>query len=933
MTKYDVFISYSHQSDQALATALQSQMQRYASPWYRARSLRVFRDDTDLSSAGGLSASIQAALQASRWFVLVASPTAATSPWVAQEVEWWLNTHGPSTILIALAGGEIAWSGRDFDWERTTALPPVLAGRFTDEPLWADLREFQSRDGGKTLVAPLGDAVAGLVAPVRGMEKAELVGEHVRHRRRTRQVVSAAVATLVVLLGIAVQQGIVATQQRDRAEAQARLATARQLASLAQSLAPTRLDLAQLFAIEAVRMDPSPQTRAALALVSSSSPHLRRFLPAGGVVSALAAAADGSTVVAGTEAGVVRRWSTGPTADGPTADGQDTLRFDRAVVGVAVSRDGSTVLASDGQQAIVWSDGSAQPLALPEGTGAEAVAVSPSGRFLAVCAVGSDLTAMLVLYDQVSGGSRSSSGCGHRLAVPSEQEIVVSSWEYWSRLSLPDLAPVETGRVGYPINNYEESIAASGDYVGYASSGVIRVWPTSPDTDFLEADIRSQYQLGNVSHPEAFAIAADARRMAVAASGTIFVVTPDGNADLGPAIVTLDGITAVNTDLLRFVGDNDHLVSASGDQVVLWDLTQYGRTAHLLPISLGRSCNACRSAWTSVAPDGRAVAVVGDSILGVSALVVDADGREEVIPTGEQTLGPAVWLDGGRLLFPTMPGGGGLILDGGRQAFDRWDGETSDFDTLVAAAVSDDGSTVTMVATTGKTVVRAAATGEVLATHAGPDHFKTSTQDRTGLASISPDGTKVVLTGILPTSDVYRQPAFVLDLATGTWREVPDGAVADVAFAGPHLLIRRPDGAIEIWDQSATRMQRTLPGGRAFVAGLAVSAAGTLVAQQLTDGSVTVTDLDTGTVVGSFQLPTTTEWVGHTGLGLSADGSTLVTVLEPEQFDNPGTAIVWDLSDAGRIERACATVGRDLTTEEWQHHVGGETPTSLACRR
>ena len=83
---------------------------------------------------------------------------------------------------------------------------------------------------------------------------------------------------------------------------------------------------------------------------------------------------------------------------------------------------------------------------------------------------------------------------------------MVSSWEYWSRLSPPDLAPVETGAGGYPINNYEETIAASGT-CRLRACGVIRVWPTSPDTDFLEANIRSQYQLGNVSHPEAFTIA------------------------------------------------------------------------------------------------------------------------------------------------------------------------------------------------------------------------------------------------------------------------------------------------------------------------------------------------------------------------------------------------------------------------------------------
>ena len=49
-TRYDAFISYSHDADPQIASALQSALHRFAKPWYRLRSLRVFRDNASLSA-------------------------------------------------------------------------------------------------------------------------------------------------------------------------------------------------------------------------------------------------------------------------------------------------------------------------------------------------------------------------------------------------------------------------------------------------------------------------------------------------------------------------------------------------------------------------------------------------------------------------------------------------------------------------------------------------------------------------------------------------------------------------------------------------------------------------------------------------------------------------------------------------------------------
>ena len=240
--RYDAFISYSHDADPQLASALQSALQRFAKPWYRLRSLKVFRDDASLSANPALWDSIVDALQASRTFVLLASPQAKESRWVAREAEWWREHKPGGQVLLVLIDGEIVWDEQadDFDWERTNALPRTLAGAFAEEPRWIDLR--WGRDAGDlSLRNPqFRDAVAEVGAPLHGRPKDELVGEDVRQHRRALRLARGAVATLSILLLAAVASGLLALNQRnsareerDRAEEQTRIATSRLLATQA----------------------------------------------------------------------------------------------------------------------------------------------------------------------------------------------------------------------------------------------------------------------------------------------------------------------------------------------------------------------------------------------------------------------------------------------------------------------------------------------------------------------------------------------------------------------------------------------------------------------------------------------------------------------------------------------------------------------------
>ena len=102
---------------------------------------------TSLSATPGLWPSIEHALANSRFLILLASPQAAASPWVAKEVAYWLEHKGADTLLIGVTEGTLSWDNAsgDFAWHDGMPLPAGLKGRFPGEPRWVDLHAY--RDG------------------------------------------------------------------------------------------------------------------------------------------------------------------------------------------------------------------------------------------------------------------------------------------------------------------------------------------------------------------------------------------------------------------------------------------------------------------------------------------------------------------------------------------------------------------------------------------------------------------------------------------------------------------------------------------------------------------------------------------------------------------------------------------------------------------
>jgi WD40 repeat protein len=437
---YDAFISYSHAADQRLAPRLQSALHGFAKPWYRLRAMHTFRDKTNLAATPQLWGSIQAALDDARYFILLASPEAAASPWVRQEVERWLATKGPQRLLIVITGGALVWdpaAGR-FDDAATTALPPTLLTAFAEEPLHVDLSWAQHASQVSRRDGRFAEAVAQLAATVRGRPLDELAGEDVRQHRIVRATAATAVAGLVLLtiastIGgyLAVQARQEAQAQRDQATRERNIAQSRLLASDAERTAairPNKQVEAARLALEALNRHPTVRANEVLRRLAgglllpygahradddqrpmdfSADGTVQAMVETSTILRILDAASGARLATITRDAPTqhqIRPWT---SADAPVlttfgahvvwreGDGWLSVWDTRSGQRVGRHREGPFVLSPDGRHIAIWPDGvlSLTTLLAPRGAlpllrdvpavrDGQVVAFSPDGRLL-----------------------------------------------------------------------------------------------------------------------------------------------------------------------------------------------------------------------------------------------------------------------------------------------------------------------------------------------------------------------------------------------------------------------------------------------------------------------------------------------------------------------------------------------------------------------
>lgn len=215
---FRAFVSYSH-ADSAFAARLQRRLEAYRLPRRLADRVEplpgqaqgrigpVFRDRADLSAARDLSAAVREGIAQSSALVVVASPDAARSQWVAREIDLFRELHPEAPILVALARGESA-----------EAVPEALrAGGL--HPLAAD---FRDGGDGKRL------AFLKIVAGLADLPLDALVQRDAQRQVRRVMGVTAAAAALVVIMALLLMLALRAQQEaeRQRTEAEHRRADA-----------------------------------------------------------------------------------------------------------------------------------------------------------------------------------------------------------------------------------------------------------------------------------------------------------------------------------------------------------------------------------------------------------------------------------------------------------------------------------------------------------------------------------------------------------------------------------------------------------------------------------------------------------------------------------------------------------------------------------
>jgi WD40 repeat protein len=359
--QHDAFISYSHGVDGVLAADFERGLERLAKPTFRLRAMDVFRDKSSLAAAPGLWSGIESHLSASRWFLLMASPGSAASPWCNKEIEWWLDNREASAILFILTDGEIEWDAAagDFDWTRTTAIPEIFRGRFKEEPLYVDLRWARDKPTAAVSDRRFREAVLDVAAPIRDVPKDQLDGDDVRQLRRTRLLARAGVMTITVVAAVAVWQAVEATRQRHVAEMQRDTALSRQLASVASEVRVQQPRLSLQLAAQAIASRPTAEAATSLLRVLHAAP-FERMIDLPQSLWTLAVSSDEQWVVVGDgDHGTQLIHVTSGEATRLVPE-DDRVRSvgSKGTLAVAVSPDATSIASGGFDQAItLWTDG------------------------------------------------------------------------------------------------------------------------------------------------------------------------------------------------------------------------------------------------------------------------------------------------------------------------------------------------------------------------------------------------------------------------------------------------------------------------------------------------------------------------------------------------------------------------------------------------
>lgn len=900
--RFDAFISYSHAADGRLAPAVQSGLQRLARPVFQRRALHVFRDETGLSTNPHLWGSIESALDASEWFVLLCSPESATSEWVNREVATWLERKPLDHLLVVVTDGSLSFrADGSVDDDVTTCLPRSLVDVLTGEPRWLDLRwarddaQLDLRNG------RFRAAIADLAAPIHGIAKDDLESEDVRQQRRARRLAGVGVAAVAALAVVSLIAALVAFDQRARADAEAVRATAKGLAAQATGLASTDLDLSLLLAAEGHRLDPSLETESGLLAALESArlvDSLATPIPAG--IADITMTPDGSTLFVLSSDGSIVPFdpSTLEPIGPPIVEG---IVEPWAVV---VNNDGSRLGYAGGDGAGVVDIASGEPVANGLGDGPVSVELAPSGRRAVVSGVA---MATIQVVDLDTGGvTHEIPTDGEDFAVMLNDSRIAVQTLGGTQLSFHDLLPdggtepvseLETVPGGGFALSPDGSVLVAGGLSGTAAL---------IDTETLSTrgpEIRTRG-----SRTGTFAFSADGSLVVLSSDDGSALIVDAESADTVAELTGLSGTIAT-----EFTGPDRLLsVSLTDGSSATWTLQH-------------------RPAIGSAVPIGKGGIVAMRLVDDVDTTVIAYEDRIEIAPSDDVTAPSLVREFGPLIRAMDVAESAGLVavyaleIDLEAEEVVERRVYVMELDTFEDVAVvtlgdhalenirlSPDGELLALGARDGQLSVVRSRTGEEVLAPRAADEYPCCL----GALVWSPDGTRLHAGG---------QDGTLRTFDTTTWEQVGEHPLAEGLFAlrysrvtddGNTIVVPAESGDVFLVDAGSGAPI----GDPFFAAGTQLQTAalisdGTRLVAESRDGTMRLWDVATRRAIGPALG-------GHVELVTAMEPTGPTSVVTGGANDQ--TVMTWDLTPEAWVERACALAGRNLSRAEWDAYVGGE---------
>jgi DNA-binding SARP family transcriptional activator/WD40 repeat protein len=796
----------------------------------------------------------------------------------------------------------------------------------------------------------------------------ERAAQQARSNRRLRMLL----AGVGVLALVAVVAGVVAVRQADRAGTAARSADARRVG--AQALAGEDIDTALLLAVEGVRLDDSPDTRANLLETLGRSPDLVEVIrgEGDGAFSRVSISPDGETVAVHDDGNRLTFY------DAASGDVRATIQGDVPVAGDVVTG-GATFHPDNGPIAAAFFAGTLPRSVLLldpvtfERLPRQLEGFPPQDLIPWGVTYSHDGTLLAAAFDDFGGNATVGS----------------------SRVMVWDMADVAAPPRVLDVPRFTHSVAFGPDgrelYTG------VHVTPASPDIapEIVVHDLAAgtvARTLSVPSHP--FVLSMD---------GAMIAAADDGRGT-GTDVVLVDARTGAVTERLRghadtvldlaFSSDGAQVASSSADgSVILWDVTsgtavrQLQGHASAVPsvvfdpasdtvVSAGadrlllRWDPSGRSRFTParastaapgvdppfsqlvargiVSPDGTRVAYLHHELNAAETPAVIV----EVLDVGRGRLGPPIALRHGQFAaLAWHPDGGSFVTTGGDGFIRVWDAASgrlvreSQFG-VSARDVAYVGTAGIVVMGSGGIVVQLDARSlEQSAPLFGLDVPADQAGDTGGGHRFDFDsGALAAARGartaaLVVEHDVTRDDdATTRDIGVATDRlivvdlDAPDERTeVDLGFDAERLAVS-PDGRrvavtgrrgqVALVDAaSGELLRRPVSGHDGPVASIAYSRDGGTIATGGDDGRVSVWDGESGGLLSSTV-------VGRAGaavyVGFEPDLTTVVAA------NGDGDVFEFDTRVQHWIDVACSVAGRNLTETEWRETFG-DLPYRPTC--